>query len=67
MTQRASPDRKSAKGKPRLSNLTDNESAKMATDKGVIQGYAGVVAVDETNQIIMAAPGPMERVRCKSC
>jgi hypothetical protein len=48
-------DRKSAKGKPRLSNLTDNESAKMPTDKGVIQGYTGVAAVDEKNQIIVEA------------
>ena len=30
-------DRKGAKGKVRLSNRTDNESAKMATSKGVIQ------------------------------
>jgi Transposase DDE domain len=48
-------DRKSAKGKPRLSNRTDNESAKMPTDKGVIQGYTGVAAVDEKNQIIVEA------------
>ena len=48
-------DRKSPKGKPRLSNLTDNESAKMPTDKGVIQGYTGVAAVDEKNQIIVQA------------
>ena len=48
-------DRKSAKGNPRLSNLTDNESAKMPTDKGVIQGYTGVAAVDEKHQIIVEA------------
>jgi transposase len=48
-------DRNSAKGKPRLSNLTDNESAKIPTDKGVIQGYTGVAAVDERNQIIVEA------------
>jgi transposase len=48
-------DRKSAKGKPRLSNLTDNESAKMPTDKGVVQGYTGVAAVDERHQIIVDA------------
>ena len=48
-------DRKSAKGKVRLSNLTDNESAKMPTDKGVVQGYTGVAAVDEKNQIIVDA------------
>lgn len=48
----AHPDeRRSAKGKPRLSNRTDNESAKMATGKGVIQGYTGVAAVDAKTQI----------------
>ena len=48
-------DRKGAKGAVRLSNRTDNESAKMATSKGVIQGYTGVAAVDEKNQIIIEA------------
>lgn len=48
-------DRKGAKGAVRLSNRTDNESAKMATAKGVIQGYTGVVAVDEQAQIIVEA------------
>ena len=48
-------DRKSAKGKARLSNRTDNESAKMPTDKGVVQGYTGVAAVDEKHQIIVEA------------
>ncbi|MEI7970870.1 MAG: IS1182 family transposase, partial [Betaproteobacteria bacterium] len=38
-----------------LSNRTDNESAKMSTDKGVVQGYCGVAAVDEKHQIIVAA------------
>jgi hypothetical protein len=32
------PDRQGAKGSIRKSNRTDNESAKMATGKGVIQG-----------------------------
>ena len=48
-------ERKSAKGRVRLSNRTDNESAKMATSKGVIQGYTGVAAVDEKHQIIVEA------------
>lgn len=48
-------DREGAKGKVRLSNQTDNESAKMATGKGVIQGYTGVVAVDEKAQVIVEA------------
>ena len=37
------------------SNRTENESAKMATDKGVIQGYTGVAAVDAKHQIIVDA------------
>ena len=48
-------DRLSAKGKLRKSNRTDNESAKMATGKGVIQGYTGVAAVDRKHQIIVEA------------
>jgi len=48
-------DRKGSKGKTRKSNLTDNESAKMATSKGVIQGYTGVAAVDAKHQIIIEA------------
>lgn len=43
------------KGKLRKSNRTDNESAKMATGKGVVQGYTGVVAVDAKTQIIVEA------------
>jgi transposase len=48
-------ERNSAKGKVRLSNRTDNESAKMPTNKGVVQGYTGVAAVDEKHQVIVAA------------
>jgi len=48
-------DRKGSHGAVRLSNRTDNQSAKMATGKGVIQGYTGVAAVDESAQIIVAA------------
>lgn len=48
-------DRKGPKGGVRQSNFTDNESAKMATGKGVIQGYTGVAAVDEKHQIILDA------------
>ena len=48
-------DRKGSKGSIRLSNRTDNESAKMATSKGVIQGYTGVATVDEKAQIIVDA------------
>ena len=48
-------DRKGRKGAIRKSNRTDNESAKMATSKGVIQGYCGVAAVDDAHQIIVEA------------
>ena len=48
-------DRRGAKGSVRKSNRTDNESAKMATGKGVIQGYTGVAAVDQKTQIIVEA------------
>ena len=48
-------ERNSAKGKLRLSNRTDNESAKMPTGKGVVQGYTGVAAVDEKHQLIVQA------------
>lgn len=37
------------------SNITDNESAKMKTSKGVIQGYNGIAAVDKKHQIIVDA------------
>jgi transposase len=48
-------DRAGLTGGIRKSNRTDNESAKMATGKGVIQGYTGVAAVDAAHQIIVEA------------
>jgi len=42
-------------GKPRKSNLTDNESAKMKSSHGVIQGYDGVAVVDGKHQVIVHA------------
>lgn len=48
-------DRKGSRGSLRKSNRTDNESAKMATDKGVIQGYCGVAVVDAAHQVIVEA------------
>ncbi|MCV2423921.1 IS1182 family transposase, partial [Paucibacter sp. DJ4R-1] len=44
-----------AKGQELKSNITDPDSAKMATNKGVIQGYAAQAAVDSANQVIIAA------------
>lgn len=37
------------------SNLTDNDSAKMTTSKGTIQGYNGIATVDKKHQIIIDA------------
>lgn len=37
------------------SNITDNESAKMTTSKGTIQGYNGIATVDKKHQIIVDA------------
>lgn len=40
---------------PIKSNITDPDSAKMKTAKGVIQGYNGIAAVDSKHQIIVHA------------
>jgi len=42
-------------GKEIQSNVTDNESAKMATSHGVLQGYNANAIVDEKHQIVMHA------------
>lgn len=47
--------RRNNKGQELKSNVTDNDSAKMATSKGVIQGYAAQAAVDASHQVIVAA------------
>ncbi|MCZ4317343.1 IS1182 family transposase, partial [Comamonadaceae bacterium G21597-S1] len=47
--------RLNAKGQEIKSNVTDQDSAKMATSKGVIQGYAAQAAVDSAHQVIVAA------------
>jgi hypothetical protein len=51
----SSAKRKNRKGEELKTNVTDPESAKMATSKGVIQGYAAQAAVDSSHQIIVAA------------
>jgi transposase len=48
-------DKRSLAGKVVKSNITDNESAKMTTSHGVIQGYDGVAAVDSRHQVIVQA------------
>jgi transposase len=42
-------------GNERKSNITDPDSAKMATAHGVIQGYNGVAVVDARHQIVVHA------------
>jgi hypothetical protein len=42
-------------GNEQKSNLTDPESAKMATSHGVIQGYNGLAVVDGQAQIVVHA------------
>ena len=49
------PKRLNRKGQELKTNVTDPESAKMATSKGVIQGYAAQATVDSANQVIVAA------------
>jgi transposase len=48
-------DRIGRRGKPVKSNLTDNESAKLVSSHGVIQGYNGIATVDAKHQIVVDA------------
>lgn len=48
-------DRPGSGGKPVKSNITDNDSAKMKTSNGVIQGYNGVAMADSKHQVIVSA------------
>lgn len=48
-------DKTGTRGTPIKSNMTDNDSAKMATSHGVIQGYTGIAAVDDKHQVIVHA------------
>jgi len=45
--------REGARGKEVQSNVTDNDSAKMQTSHGVVQGYNAQALVDEAHQIIV--------------
>jgi transposase len=42
-------------GNERKSNITDQDSAKMSTNHGVIQGYNGIAVVDAKHQIVITA------------
>lgn len=48
-------DKIGSRGRVLKSNRTDNDSAKMATSHGVIQGYAGIATVDARHQIVLHA------------
>ncbi|MCK4463870.1 MAG: transposase, partial [Candidatus Omnitrophica bacterium] len=48
-------DKKGARGNIKKSNITDNESAKMPSSQGVIQGYNGVAMAEAKHQIIVHA------------
>ncbi len=48
-------DKRGSRGNIIKSNITDNESAKMPTSHGMIQGYTGVAAVDDKHQVIIEA------------
>ena len=50
-----SEDKIGKSGKPIKSNVTDNESAKMKSSRGIIQGYNGVTTVDSKHQVIVHA------------
>jgi transposase len=52
---RENGDKPGKSGKPLKSNITDNESAKVKTSHGVIQGYDGVVVVDGKHQVVVHA------------
>lgn len=52
---RGNDDKPGKSGKPVKSNITDNDSAKMKTSHGVIQGYDGVAVVDGKHQVVVNA------------
>lgn len=48
-------DKKGKRGNIKKSNITDNESAKMVSSHGVIQGYNGIAVSDSKHQVIVQA------------
>jgi transposase len=48
-------DKMGTGGTPVKSSMTDGDSAKMASSRGVIQGYNGLAMVDSKHQIIVGA------------
>jgi hypothetical protein len=52
---RCSPKKSGPTGNEQKSNLTDPESAKMTSSRGVLQGYNGLAVVDERSQFVVHA------------
>ena len=52
---RENEDKPGKSGKPIKSNITVNDSAKMKTSHGVIQGYDGVAVIDGKHQVVVHA------------
>lgn len=48
-------DKPGRSGTPIKSNITDNDSAKITSSKGTIQGYIGIAMVDKKSQVIVGA------------
>ena len=48
-------DKPGRTGTARKSNITDNDSAKMKTGHGVIQGYGAIATVDAKRQVVVQA------------
>ena len=48
-------EKRGSLNQPIKSNVIDNDSAKMSTGHGVIQGYNGIAAVDDKHQLIVWA------------
>ena len=47
--------KKGSRSRELKSNITDNESAKMKSNQGYIQGYNGLAVVDDKKQVIVCA------------
>ncbi len=48
-------DKKGTTGKPIQSNIIDNDSAKLVSSHGVVQGFNGVSVADDKRQVIVSA------------
>ncbi len=48
-------DRMGSRGTPVKSSMTDGDSAKMVSGRGVVQGYNGIAMVDAKHQVVVGA------------